>query len=448
MEYLFSFLLFAVNLADYEIGINKMIFFAVSLVLFLPMTYFIHAKTKDTLSTCVILLCHTWPYSWVHIFGGPSYASVEITWFYLVGLFVLLYAVFNFRKIIDNKVNAVMLGVFGALCIVFIYPLLISQSISEGLKEFIMIGFFIILTLVAFIYSKTISEKNRRYIISAYIYSAAISSVFLIIQSVAYSLFGISLFKFTVGLYYGGTMLSAKLLMEDTSCSTIMIGAAIFYMLERFNRKEKRLWYVFLIVITMVGLAFTTRRTSIISLVICLILYIPIYYRGVLKKIFMMSFMAIVIGIMMFYLVIVRPVENYTQLISDNGRFDDYIASLKLFISHPLGIGYDNVYLVQFMENGLPHNTALRWLNMGGIVFTALMLTVVLYILFTAYRKGQKDDFWAIFYCVLAMNFIPDILSARFFVILCMLALLSPKKEKNIELLKKDRLMLKNERNV
>ena len=238
-------------------------------------------------------------------------------------------------------------------------------------------------------------------------------------------------------------MLSANLLMEDTSCSTIMLGAAVFYVLERFNKKEKRFWYVILIVITMVGLAFTTRRTSIISLILCLIIYIPIYYKGVFKKITMFILVSGVVGIMLFYLVVVRPVENYGQLISDNGRFTDYIASLKLLIDHPLGIGYDNVYLLQFMVNGIPHNTVLRWLNMGGIIFTALMLIIIFYVLISAHKKGQKDDFWAIFYCVVAMNFIPDILSARFFVILCMLVLLSSKQEKDSVPLKNNSLIFR-----
>lgn len=436
MEYLVSFLLFAFNLADYEIGINRILFFAVSLALFSALAYLVHSKTKNALTTCCVLLCHSWPYSWVNIFGDPSYASLEITWFYLVGLFVLLFAVFYFKKVINNKVNTVMLGIFVTLCIIFVYPLLISKSIAEGLKEFIMIGFFIILTFVAFIYSNTINEKQREYIISAFIYSAVISSVFLIIQSVTYIVFGITIFKYSVGLYYGSTMMSAQLLMEDSSCATIMLGAAVFYMLGRYNKKDKRFWYVVLMLITMVGLAFTTRRTSVISLVLCLVLYIPIYYKGTLKKISMFTLVAGVVGIMMFYLVFVRPVESYEQLITDNGRFVDYISSLKLLMAHPLGIGYDNVYLLQFMENGLPHNTILRWLNMGGFIFAILMLAIILYVLVSAYKKGQKDDFWAVFYCIVAMNFIPDLLSARFFVILCMLVLLSPKKERDPEISK------------
>jgi len=169
--------------------------------------------------------------------------------------------------------------------------------------------------------------------------------------------------------------------------------------------------------------------------VLCLILYIPIYYKGTLKKLSMLLLISAVVGIMLFYLVIARPVDNYAQLVYENGRITDYISSIKLLLAHPLGIGYDNIYLVQFMEHAIPHNTVLRWLNMGGIFFTFLMLTIIMYVLVSAYKKGQKDDFWAIFYCIVAMNFIPDILSARFFVALCMLVLLSSKKEKNVDLL-------------
>lgn len=446
MEYLFSFLLFALNLADYEMGINKILFFGASLVLFSLMAYVIFGKTRDFLCTSVALLCHTWPYSWVNIFGDPSYASVEITWFYLTGLFILMFALFNIRKIKDKNVNAVILGVFAALCIIFVYPLLISPSITEGLKEFIMIGFFIILTFIAFLCSDRLDEEKRRHIISAYIYSAAVSSVFIIIQSALYLLFGETLFKFTIGTYFGNTMISAKLLMEDTSCSTIMLGAAIFYMLERFNRKDRRVFYAMLMAVTMVGMAFTTRRTSIISLIVCLVLYIPVYYKGTLKKLTMFLLISGFVGIMIFYLVFARPVDSYSQLIDENGRLNDYLNALNLFFNNPLGIGYDDNYLFQVMDRMIPHNTVLRWLNMGGIIFTVLMVSVLVYTLGRAYKTGQKDDFWAMFYCLFAMNFIPDILSARFFVVICMTVFLSRKREKNDGLLIKHNFTFRKER--
>ncbi len=444
MEYLFSLLLLGLNLFDYEININRILFFIVSLVLVVGLFYVVFCKCKDFMCTCMVLMAHTWPISWRNIFGDAT-ANLQITWFYLLGALIVLYWIFNINKFKTNKVNAVILGIYSTLCIIAIYPLIISPSIKEGAKEFFVIYFFIILTLVAFFNNSTMSEKNRKYVIDAYIWSAVISSVLLIFQTVLYLTFGESVFKYSVGNYFGNRMISVSLLMEDTSCSTIMLGCGIFYMLERFNKNEKRFLYAVLIVITVIGLALTTRRTSVISLIVCFVLYVPIYYKGVAKKLTMFAFLAVIVIVMMSYLLISRPVDSYSQYLYNNGRFESYINSLGIFLSHPLGVGYDNVNLVNLVGNYVPHNTIIRWLNMGGIFFTLLMMIILLYVLKIAYKKGRMDDMWVMIYCLLAMNFIPDLLNARFFVLPCMLIFLSAsQKEEKKMLLPKE--LQKNKR--
>ena len=62
---------------------------------------------------------------------------------------------------------------------------------------------------------------------------------------------------------------------------------------------------------------------------------------------------------------------------------------------------------------------------MGGIIFVVLMATILVYCLNTAKKKKLHGEFWIILYSMIAMNFIPDILNSRFFVIPCMLAMLA-----------------------
>ncbi len=424
MEYLFSLLLFGLNLLGYERPINSVLFFVISIILIFTLFYIVYCKCKDFICTCMVLMLHTWPISWRNIFGGSAEA-LQITWFYLFGALIALHWIFNVRKYKSVKVNAVILGIYVTLCIIAVYPLLISPSFKEGLKEFFVIYFFIILTFVAFLNHSQMDEKSRKLVIDAFIWSVVITAVFLIIQAFLYLTFNESLFKYSVGNYYGNRMISVSLLMEDTSCSTIMLGCGIFYMLERFDRKEKPLLYVILMIVTVVGLAFTSRRTSIISLVVCLILYVSINYKGVLKKLAMFSFFALVMVVMFFYLMISRPVEDYSQYLYSNGRIGNYISALGVFVTHPLGIGYDNVNLLKMVGDFVPHNTILRWLNMGGIIFTVLMMILLGYFWYTAFRKRLRSDLWVVFYCLFAMNFIPDLLNARFFVIPSMLVLLS-----------------------
>ena len=431
MEYLFSLLLLGLNLLDYEVNLNRMLFFVISLLLMVSMFYVVFCKSKDFICTCMVLMAHTWPVSWRNIFGDSA-ENLQITWFYLLGAFILLYWLFNINKYKEKKVNTVVLGSYVTLCIIAVYPLLISPSIIEGLKEFFVIYFFIVLTFIAFLSSSSMSEKNSRYVVDAFIWIVVVSAVLLIIQAMIFLIFGETLFKYSVGSYYGNRMISVSLLMEDTSCATIMLGCGIFYMLERFNKKEKPLMYAVLMIVTVIGLAFTTRRTSIISLVICLLLYVPINYKGVFKKLAMFSFVGIVMVVMISYLMISRPVEDYSQYFYSNGRIENYISALGVLAAHPLGVGYDNVYLKNLVGDYVPHNTLLRWLNMGGIIFAVLMMILLIYLLVAAFRKKLNVDMWVIFYCIIAMNFIPDLLNARFFVIPTMLVFLSVSQNTDI----------------
>lgn len=61
---------------------------------------------------------------------------------------------------------------------------------------------------------------------------------------------------------------------------------------------------------------------------------------------------------------------------------------------------------------------------MGGVWFALPLVIILGYILYKAYKKGFRAEFWLILYTLTAANFIPDIFNARFFVIPCMAVLL------------------------
>ncbi len=428
MEYLCSLMLLALNLYNYEFGLNKVLFLAAGATLFFAVFYFSFLKSRSFMGACLSAMCHTWAISWMNIFGGSA-EGLQISWFYLVGVLILGYFITNITRFTNVHVSPLVLGLFGFVAILSVYPIFLSPSIKEALKEFIMIGFFLVMVFISLFISESFSNEVRERVINAYIFAVFVTSILLIFQYFYYNATGDVIFKFSIGNYFGKPMVSSKLLMEDTSSSTIMMAAGVFYMLERINRKEKRLMYFSLIVITVMGLAFTTRRTSILSLAVCLVIYVLVTYKDIGKKILMAFLMLCAVVVMLSYLAFARSIEDMSGLLNLNGRAENFMNSLGLFLRYPFGIGYDNQYLESFIVV-IPHNTFLRWLNMCGIILAPSMLFIIIYVIYTAAKKKRTDDFWVLACCFLAMNFIPDILNARFLVVPCMLALVSKPKNK------------------
>lgn len=434
MEYILSLLLLALNLIDYEHNINKAVFFTVGLVLFCVLFALCFKKSKNFLAAALMVMCHTWQISWINIFGDPT-SALQLPWFYVIGALILIYAVFNANKLVKTQINSVLLIVFICAFILFVYPLFRSHSLTEGLKEFIMIGFFLVLVFIAALCSSAVPYESKKHVENAFIFAVVVTAALLIFQYVYHSVTGSEIFKFSVGMYFGGTMNSAKLLMEDTSCSTIMLGCGVFYMLDRLNKKTWLL-YGSMLFVTVIGLAFTTRRTSVVSLVIVLVPYVFVHYKGTLKKAAMLLLVTCIVAVMAAYLLVARPVDSFSQIFNENGRIEYYINSLRIFFENPLGIGYDNQYLTDVVGGYVPHNTVIRWLVMGGIPFTIPMVAIMLLTLRESYRKKFAGEFWIVMYTLFASNFIPDILNARFFVIPCMTVFLfsraMPKNSANL----------------
>lgn len=430
MEYLLSILFLALHLFNYQFPLPKAVFFCAGLFLFCALFYTCFRKTKDFFCTCLMMFCHTWQSSWVNIFGDIG-TPLQITWFYLTGAIVLLYAVFDAKSLLKKKVPPVPLALFAAMFVFIFYPQIISVSQTEGMKEFLIIAFFLVMGFISFLYKDRIPAEKRRYIVNAYIFCVVVSCVLLLFQYGFYHLTGRTIFRYSVGVYNGKALTSSKLLMDDTSCSVIMLGGAVFYLTERLN---KRNWAVilFLSAVILAGMGTTSRRTPIVSLALILMAYVILHYRGMVKKITMSIIAVGMMAVMFMYLNYSRSVASLDSLLYDNGRMALYSKSIELFFKYPLGMGYDNAHLAYEMGGIVPHNTMLRWLNMGGIVFGVLMAAILIYIFYEAYKRSIKTEMWFILYCVFASNLIPDILNARLFVLPVMMTFLIMSKEENI----------------
>ncbi|MBQ3528229.1 MAG: hypothetical protein IJA52_06750 [Clostridia bacterium] len=438
LEYILSFLLLVLNLINYESRINSILFLMAGTALFSSLFFVCFKKSESFLAACMMMLCHTWQISWINIFGAPI-TSLQLPWFYLIGLLLALFTLAKLKSLYSKPVNAFFLALVVFVLIISTFPFFTSPSKSEALKDYIMILFYIVLVFVAFLFSNSVSLEAREHILSAYSWCVFISCFFIIFQTVAYQFFGISLFYQSEGYYFGKATFTSGLLMGDLSSASIMLGSAVFIAVVRIEKKQRILLNSLQLVVTVIGLALTSRRTGALTLVLVLSLYAITHYKSAFKKIAALILFSIVTMIMGYYLLFSRSIDSISTLFYENNRMSNYINVLQTILTHPFGVGYDDTYARTFMaDNVAPHNTFLRWMLMGGPIFSIALMAIPLYTLVCAFKKKLTCEFWIILYALLASNFIPDLLTAKFFVIPCMCALLvfkTPEKSSRSKLL-------------
>lgn len=427
-EYSLSFLLLALNLINYEVRLNSMLFLMAGTALYAALFFVCLRKSESFVAGCVMMLCHTWQISWFNILG-QSTTVLQLPWFYITGAILVMFTLSKLKALYTKQISVYFLSLLVFVIIISVFPLFSSPSKSEALKEFIMIMFYIVLVFAAFLFSDSVSGEAREDILSAYSFCVFITCLFLIFQTVAYQFFGISLFYLSEGIYFGNATLTSGLLMSDLSSASIMLGSAVFINIDRIEKKQNIILNVIQMAVIVIGLALTSRRTGAVSLIIVLMLYAVTHYKSAFKKVAAIFLFSVAMGIMLYYLVFSRSIDTIETLLYENNRIANYIEVLKAMPTHPFGVGYDETYAITFMTDGVvPHNTVLRWMLMGGPLLAVTLSAIPIYTLFRAFKKKLTCEFWIILYALLAASFIPDILTARFFVIPCMCALLICKK--------------------
>ncbi len=431
MEFMLSFLLLLLNLINYHYPVNSFVFLAAGTALFVSLFWVCATKSKSFLVACAMMFCHTWQISWYNIFGRTTDA-LQLPWFYVVGVLIIAYAIFNYRKLYTASVSTAFISNLMLVVVFAFIPLVLSPSVSNALKEYIMIMFFVAIVAIAFFCSSTADNKALEYVLNSYLWCVFISCALIVFQAIMFFAFGVYFFYHSQGIFFGNTTQTFGLLMGDLSSATIMLGSAAFICISKIEKKKNIILNSAIILVMIIGMTFTTRRTSTVSLIIVLALYALTHYKSTVKKIVAIFFFAVVAGIMLYYFQYSRPMEDLSVLFYDNARFANYLRVFEVVASHPFGVGYDASYANTFMTDGIaPHNTFLRWTLMGGPLFSVSLMAIPIYTLFVAYRKKLTVIFWIILYSLFASNFIPDILTARFFVIPCLCALLFKGEDKN-----------------
>ena len=429
MKYFYSIIVLLIGLLNYQYGMNSVIYLSLNIVLFTLI--FISNKKRTITYRMVELLIISWPVSWINIFGGNT-SDLQLPWYYIIG-FLLVISILLQKKIthVFNGKRIILIN-YIFLLLYSIVPLILAVNFSNGLGDYIMLLFFLIIMLTSYVTKVSITQEEALELRKMFVFINLICAIGIIFQYIMYKNSGVIFFKLSrTGSFNGSNQIGCSLLFEDTSCSTIMLGCGFIYAILLAHHKKVNYIYALIILI---GLALTSRRTSLLSLIIIIIPLLLNTEKGVIKKMGMFILVPIVFATALFFLNLSRPADSIKQYTSDTGRFADYKSSIKVSLQNPMGIGYGDTYLASLMTNNIiPHNTILRWTNQGGLLLTIPLIIIFADVLFLAKKKKMTMELWNLAYVFLASNFIPDILNSRFLIIIILIVFLNKRGETNNE---------------
>lgn len=424
MIYLYTFLLTAVYLINSQVNLPGYVVLVSSAIMYLLIYMYVSA-IYGQLTAIVTMMIVSLPFAWNPIWGDSVGGSI-ITWFYI---WLGVMTAFLFIKKTHRKIHRYQKWIVYLSILLLVYsliPFVASQSLLEGMKEFLMIGCFLLIMLGINISGISCNVQSKDFLISIYIFTVFLISAGMLIQYVGFKTFGIALFGFKqMYSWNGGIQTGCHLLMEDASSGTIMIGAGA--MLGLINRKQNKL-YLPQLVIIVIGMACSGRRTGALTLVIFMGIYFIMGVKSLKGKITSIIFFGVLSILLLYFMSASRSILNAEQMFDNNGRFQLWYEGIQLFKKSPiLGYGFDNVYLEKVLmpSKMIVHNTVIRWLDMGGVFYGASMCTIFILWILLLYKKEQYDFMWCVLYCCAAAMLIPDLLNARFIYVIALISIMS-----------------------
>jgi uncharacterized membrane protein YqjE len=366
-------------------------------------------------SSLISLLCITIPISYRNIFGG-SYAEFPLPWFYLILILFIFWGIY--RVLINYNYQITWFEVLIALLtIVSLVPLLTSIDKIEGIKEYLSYLTYLLGILTAVILKNSYDKEKYLKIIDFYIFGTVFSAIGVIIQYVSYRLFSIVLFRIE---FLGGGRNYLSFLFFDMSGMTVYMSTGIIFLF--LLKKEKK----FLLgSIILIGIALSTARAGLISLILVLILYV-LFSKNNKKKLNMILFLLVGSTFGIYILGMTR--KNITGILNlftkNNGRIEPMLDTLNAFIKSPLiGYGYDYGLQLKSVGKVVPHFALLNLLGQTGIIITLLYVFIVLKVLKITKYKKIDDMLWVIILALIGSCVSPGFFDLRFFTVLSVISL-------------------------
>lgn len=429
MKYFLVIILNLFYAVCYEINIpNLFVFFFT--ILMLVFIYYYTIKTNSKPGALLELLCFTLPFAWRSIFG-KNFSTLPVCWFYIVGLIYFLKLLFSKKFFRTSYVSKE--GVKSILCIIFliswgIIPLFNSYNFINGLTEYLAYAFFYALTFVSIFHEGTLNDKNRYEVLKSFIFVGLYCSVAIIIQFLL-SYFGINILNNEIFGSYN-VRRSYSYLFEDMSSASIFLVSGAMLCLVYTKKVFKHPYFISTIIF--IGTAFSSTRTGIVAFFL-----VAILYSLKNNKVIILVMLALLLGIASKIYSLIRPSYDLVRIITyDNGRFGLLESSILLILKNLFwGYGFDSSIFIKL--SGLAtviHTYPLTLLFMTGIVYFSVFFSLVISTFTCCKKKRNKGELWALILCFFASCFIPNIIGARFLVILFCVIYLSKKTANEVEI--------------
>ncbi len=384
---------------------------------------------KKYVETIIDLLILSLPLHSISIFG--TYINHIFSWPIILLTFISFY---NINTIIKKhiKFSMLSLALFIISCVILFISNILMGDFSIGLIKICQILLMAIPIITTFLCkNEIILEVNSDYWekiiykIKNVILAVAIG---VLIQYIFYNLFNINLGNITIfpnrEIY--------DLFFYAYSVLSLFLSLGIIILTNNLlkNFKLIDLLQIFIILIAII---LNSSRTGLMSGIITIFIMLNIKIKNIKKKqklFFNIGFLAIAIGVVFIFLLHRNELTNFFD---NNARFSTYghgleliFTSIKVFF---LGNGLNTNNYIEI----LPHNLILETWVTCGILFTAIVMFAIVYLLY--YLKNTQYKF-LIYDILIGSMFITCFQGNPFTTILCMLAIIDQKiitKDKQIK---------------
>lgn len=423
MKFILAIILNIFFAVCYENSIPSLVVFPFTALMLISIFHYAK-KDNSKVGAFLELLCYTLPFAWRSIFG-TSFSSLSISWFYLVGLSFFLYLILskNVTKVELSRINAFSIQIIILLMGLGIIPLIKSFNFENGLTEYIMYSFFYIILFASILHEGSLSIDNKLQVLRSYTFMTLYSAVAISFQFLL-SRFGINILKNEM---FGSDSVryAYAYMFEDMSSASIFLVSGAMLCLVYGKRIFKFPYLIMTLIL--IGTALSSTRTGIVAFGFVAVLYILTSKKSN-YKVLKVTFLSGAAYLIYHLYNLIRPMESLPNIITDdNGRIALIVNSINLFLRFPIfGTGFDSNAFIELTGSPVVgHTYLLTVLTMTGILYTSIFILFITVGLVIARKKQNNEEIWIILLAFVGSCFIPNLMGARFLVILFAVIFLS-----------------------